>query len=41
MPDAERHLALEEMEIGTLFAALADRHRREVVRDADRPETPR
>jgi DNA-binding transcriptional ArsR family regulator len=33
VPDAEGHPALEEMEIGTLFAALADPHRRKVVRD--------
>ncbi|MFG2478724.1 ArsR/SmtB family transcription factor [Streptomyces fagopyri] len=31
MPDPEGHPALEEMEIGALFAALADPHRRRVI----------
>ncbi|MFD8424037.1 ArsR/SmtB family transcription factor [Streptomyces sp. NPDC059466] len=33
MPDAEGHPSLEEMEIGALFAALADPHRRKVVEE--------
>ncbi|MFE0632779.1 ArsR/SmtB family transcription factor [Streptomyces sp. NPDC058864] len=31
MPDVEGHPAIEEMDLGSVFAALADPHRRSVV----------
>jgi DNA-binding transcriptional ArsR family regulator len=33
MPDSDGHPTLEEMELGALFAALADPHRRKVIED--------
>ncbi|MCO6008041.1 helix-turn-helix domain-containing protein [Actinoallomurus purpureus] len=38
MPDSEGHPSVEEMEIGALFAALADPHRRKVIEDLRREE---
>jgi len=38
MPDPEGHPAVEEMELGSLFAALADPHRRQVIEDLCREE---
>jgi DNA-binding transcriptional ArsR family regulator len=33
MPDSEGHPDIEEMDLGTIFAALADPHRRRVVEE--------
>jgi DNA-binding transcriptional ArsR family regulator len=33
MPDSDGHPSVDEMDLGALFAALADPHRRQVIED--------